>query len=45
VRSFMTPSVAALMGRWFWWPLKVRQRPVPQSFSTDDPDKRQLALF
>jgi hypothetical protein len=23
VRSFMTPSIAALLGRWFWWPLKV----------------------
>ena len=21
VRSFMTPSIAALLGRWFWWPL------------------------
>src|SRR5690348_16633147 len=30
VRSFMTPSIAALMGRWFWWPQRVRQRPVPQ---------------
>jgi RND superfamily putative drug exporter len=20
VRSFMTPAIAALMGRWFWWP-------------------------
>jgi len=28
VRSFMTPSIAALMGRWFWWPLKVRPRPA-----------------
>ncbi|MGB8391467.1 RND family transporter [Mycobacterium sp.] len=28
VRSFMTPSVAALLGRWFWWPLKVRPRPA-----------------
>jgi RND superfamily putative drug exporter len=45
VRSFMTPSIAALMGRWFWWPLRIRQRPVPQSFSTDEPDKRQLSLF
>jgi RND superfamily putative drug exporter len=45
VRSFMTPSIAALMGRWFWWPLKVRNRPVPQSFSSDDPTKRQLSLF
>jgi len=23
VRSFMTPSIAALLGRWFWWPLNV----------------------
>ncbi|HYB81227.1 MAG TPA: MMPL family transporter, partial [Mycobacterium sp.] len=28
VRSLMTPSVAALVGRWFWWPLKVRTRPA-----------------
>jgi RND superfamily putative drug exporter len=28
VRSFMTPSIAALMGRWFWWPLRVRPRPA-----------------
>ncbi len=26
VRSLMTPSIAALLGRWFWWPLKVRNR-------------------
>jgi RND superfamily putative drug exporter len=30
VRSFMTPSIAALLGRWFWWPQRVRQRPVPE---------------
>ncbi|MBW0019977.1 MAG: MMPL family transporter [Mycobacterium sp.] len=30
VRSFMTPSFAALIGRWFWWPLKVRPRPASQ---------------
>jgi RND superfamily putative drug exporter len=29
IRSFMTPSIAALMGRWFWWPQRVRKRPVP----------------
>ena len=28
VRSFMTPSIAALLGRWFWWPQRVRTRPV-----------------
>jgi RND superfamily putative drug exporter len=29
VRAFMTPSIAALLGRWFWWPLRVRERPIP----------------
>jgi RND superfamily putative drug exporter len=28
VRAFMTPSIAALLGRWFWWPLRVRTRPA-----------------
>ncbi|BBX38171.1 MmpL5 protein [Mycolicibacterium mageritense DSM 44476 = CIP 104973] len=28
IRSFMTPSIAALMGRWFWWPQLVRTRPA-----------------
>jgi RND superfamily putative drug exporter len=28
IRAFMTPSIAALMGKWFWWPQVVRQRPV-----------------
>ena len=27
IRAFMTPSVAALLGRWFWWPKVVRARP------------------
>ncbi len=30
VRSFMTPSMAALLGRWFWWPQHVRRRPASQ---------------
>ncbi|MUL76935.1 RND family transporter [Mycolicibacterium sp. CBMA 226] len=30
VRSFMTPAIAVLLGRWFWWPLKVRPRPASQ---------------
>ncbi|GFM18821.1 MULTISPECIES: RND family transporter [Mycobacteriaceae] len=29
VRSFMTPSIAALLGPWFWWPQRVRTRPKP----------------
>ncbi|OBH85650.1 hypothetical protein A5680_06890 [Mycobacterium sp. E2989] len=27
VRSLMTPSIAALLGRWFWWPRRVGVRP------------------
>ena len=29
IRAFMTPSIAALLGRWFWWPQVVRPRPTP----------------
>ena len=32
VRSFMMPSIAALLGRWFWWPQQIRQRPAPRSW-------------
>jgi len=34
IRSFMTPSIAAMMGRWFWWPQKVRTRPKPVPWPT-----------
>ena len=33
IRSFMTPSIAALMGRWFWWPQRVRPA-VPSPWPT-----------
>lgn len=33
VRSLMTPSIAAILGRWFWWPLKIPNRPRPNHFS------------
>jgi RND superfamily putative drug exporter len=26
VRSFMTPALAALLGKWFWWPKVIRQQ-------------------
>jgi RND superfamily putative drug exporter len=26
VRSFMTPAIAALLGKWFWWPQIIRSR-------------------
>jgi RND superfamily putative drug exporter len=28
VRAFMTPSIAAALGPWFWWPQVVRRRPA-----------------
>jgi RND superfamily putative drug exporter len=28
IRAFMTPSIAALLGPWFWWPQVVRARPA-----------------
>jgi RND superfamily putative drug exporter len=36
VRSFMTPSIAAALGRWFWWPLntfKIVERVGPEPAS------------
>ena len=36
VRSLLTPSLAALLGRWFWWPQRVRPRPVPQRWPSRD---------
>jgi RND superfamily putative drug exporter len=42
VRSLMTPSIAALLGRWFWWPLKVRTRPTHSSQSR--PTRHDFAL-
>jgi putative drug exporter of the RND superfamily len=37
VRSFMTPSIAALLGRWFWWPQTVRPRPASQMLRPSGP--------
>lgn len=38
VRSLMTPSIAALLGKWFWWPQRVRQRPVPSPWPKPSED-------
>ncbi len=43
VRSLMTPSIAALLGKWFWWPQLVRQRPVPSPWPT--PAKKAESLI
>src|SRR5262249_23477004 len=36
VRAFMTPSIAAVLGRWFWWPVNTfkitrRRRSPPKT--------------
>jgi RND superfamily putative drug exporter len=28
IRAFMTPSIAALLGPWFWWPQIIRAKPM-----------------
>jgi RND superfamily putative drug exporter len=43
VRSFMTPSIAALLGRWFWWPQRVRTRPARPRVAPVGPVSREFA--
>ncbi|HEY1840268.1 MAG TPA: MMPL family transporter [Mycobacterium sp.] len=43
VRSLMTPSIAALLGKWFWWPQIVRQRPKPSPWPAPA-DKKDESL-
>jgi RND superfamily putative drug exporter len=47
VRAFMTPSIATLLGRWFWWPQRVRPRPASQMLRPYGPRPavRQLLLW
>ena len=42
IRAFMTPSIAALLGKWFWWPQRVRQRPVPAPWPEPDGPKQEV---
>ena len=38
VRSFMTPAVASLLGRWFWWPQIVKTRLYSSWPKVTEPD-------
>jgi RND superfamily putative drug exporter len=49
VRSLLMPSIATLLGRWFWWPLVVYPRgdnhflkPQPPRRTSDDADTAAL---
>jgi RND superfamily putative drug exporter len=49
VRSLLMPSIATLLGRWFWWPLVVYPRgdnhfPKPQPPRPQDEDEDTAAL-
>ena len=45
VRAFLTPSIAALLGRWFWWPLRVRPRPASYLLRSEGPRPQVRALL
>ncbi|MEB3983896.1 RND family transporter [Mycobacterium sp. 663a-19] len=45
VRAFMTPSIAALLGRWFWWPQLVRPRPASRMLRSLPPRPVVRALL
>ncbi|CPU18683.1 Probable membrane protein%2C MmpL [Mycobacteroides abscessus] len=42
VRAFMTPAVAALLGRWFWWPQRIRRRPA---ITSQAPAERRMRVL
>lgn len=45
VRSFLTPSIAALLGRWFWWPLNLRPRSARgRQPGSADPGPAEVAM-
>jgi hypothetical protein len=41
----MTPSIAALLGRWFWWPQRVRPRPASTLLRSAGPRPLVRALL
>jgi putative drug exporter of the RND superfamily len=45
VRSFLMPSIAAMLGRWFWWPMNIPSRPprVRRRPGSPDPAHEDLA--
>lgn len=45
VRAFMTPAIATLLGRWFWWPERVRPRPASALLRANGPRPLVRALL
>jgi putative drug exporter of the RND superfamily len=44
VRSFMTPSIAAMLGRWFWWPMNVYSRAARVDDRVGNEDTAEIAV-
>src|SRR4029077_2028861 len=44
VRSFMMPSVAALLGRWFWWPMNLYSRAARADHHVDTEDTAEIEI-
>jgi RND superfamily putative drug exporter len=38
VRSFMTPAIAGLMGKWFWWPQIIIPKTAWRPARPTDPE-------
>jgi putative drug exporter of the RND superfamily len=36
IRSLVTPSIATLLGRWFWWPMALPKRSGRKPHTADD---------
>jgi putative drug exporter of the RND superfamily len=36
IRALVTPSIATLLGRWFWWPMRLPNRPSRKPRTADD---------
>jgi putative drug exporter of the RND superfamily len=44
VRSFMMPSIAAMLGRWFWWPMNVYSRAARVDDRVGNEDTAEIAV-
>jgi RND superfamily putative drug exporter len=44
VRSFMMPSIAAMLGRWFWWPMNVYSRAARVDDHVGNEDTAEIAV-
>jgi RND superfamily putative drug exporter len=44
VRTFIVPSIVALLGRWFWWPSPLPRRALAPTVKTPDPQPVTAAV-